>query len=234
MKMITPIQDLTARLLAADLDPDLASSHKRGYQAHTTLSVPHRTRSAGRGRNPLHRLVYAIDADDAIEVSTRRWVPRLNETSLLIEDELYTVASDHAIKFITEWANNVINTETVEPTQEPLSDDDGTLDDTPTPSPGSESLNYAAPNVSVEPREQRIAAPGDHVYVVHTPAEHPDIPAGTPAIVVDESEECEPINDGRILLELDSILFDLDPFRRIAPHDLVFADAPSVEVLATP
>lgn len=221
MQSFPPFLDLLSRLKDADLDPDLAQRSRRDGSAVSTLKVAHLNRQVGRGRHPSHSLVMTIH-DGEITLTTSIHEPRPGDTSLEHTATLTSRDADELTTALDAWYEAVKAAERATFVEQPVS---------PTTAPRATQTSAPlvtdpfTPNDPVDaPRRPTQVDMG--VYIVHTPPEHPDVPAGSRGHIVENGE------GSRVLVEIDSQLFNLGTTRWIDVEHLVLIDDPGVVLIA--
>lgn len=210
------------------------------------LDVPHRARRKGRGAVPLHRLTHTLEPDETSTISMTTWVPdadRRSQRSIKQHAQITASSGDEVTSAIESWMNDVIAIET-RTHDDQLLDEPDELDEvspaTNIPAsigqaPARTPVAFHDPfDLSTYPMPEQITrriAVDDLVYVVHTPREQLDIPAGVRGLIISTSSNDAPSPD-HVLVEMDSLAFAGTTRRWIDIDDLVFVDQPEAQVLA--
>lgn len=221
MQSFPPFLKLLTRLKDADLDPDLDQRSKRDGSAVSTLKVAHLNRQVGRGRHPSHSVVMTIH-DGEISLTTSVHEPRLGDTSLERTDTLTSHDADELTAALDTWYEAVKAAESASFIEQP------TTPPAALRTPQTSAPLVCDPFIPNDPVDapRRPTQVDMGVYIVHTPAEHPDIPAGSRGHIVENGE------GGSVLVEIDSQLFDFGTTRWIDVEHLVLIEDPGVILIA--
>lgn len=210
------------------------------------LDVPHRARRKGRGAIPLHRLTHTLEPDETSTISMTTWAPdadRRSQKSIKQHAQITASSGDDIVSAIESWMNDVITIETRTHDDQFLNEPDE-LDETPAATnilarveqtPVRTPVAFHDPfDLSTYPMPEQVTrriAVDDLVYVVHTPREQLDIPAGVRGLIIATNSNDAPSSD-HVLVEMDSLAFAGTTRRWIDIDDLVFVDQPEAQVLA--